>query len=354
MIEQIVSIHNKLPVRANPQMNLLFDSKRLDLELLHSNIIAAILEPSRPGGSQRINCFLKQLGLDTQRSRRPWRIHREWDHIDILLEDGINAIIIENKINANDQPRQLQRYFYEVRQNYRVQALVYLTPSGTSPSLNSKGRLSGTLLKCISYHRDLTTWLKNCIRLERDPEICKNLGLYKEAITLMTQERETERQAIQLIFKNKGLRYSTLDLIRLANDRYCKYAFLSSLKKLLQLRLHIPTKLYINNEDLDDDFGLNIAVGGSLRFGIEFDDKDLYLSLYSDSRIETTDIIKKVRQGNFRKWIIWCYCSSIPEIGSFRRAAMDGREIEIWRQRAANACGPIADIFNEMKRLVCA
>jgi hypothetical protein len=63
--------------------------------------------------------------------------------IDILLINHTNgsAIIVENKIHAGDQDRQIPRYFCEVTnrpfdkgRRYRVEATVYLTLNGRDPS----------------------------------------------------------------------------------------------------------------------------------------------------------------------------------------------------------------------------
>lgn len=63
--------------------------------------------------------------------------------IDILLINRASgtAIIVENKIHANDQDRQIPRYYDEVTKrpfgtsgHYRMEATVYLTLTGRSPS----------------------------------------------------------------------------------------------------------------------------------------------------------------------------------------------------------------------------
>ena len=67
---------------------------------------------------------------------------------DIFLSDGSHhAIVIENKFDrngypANDQEKQLERYYNSVLEEYKNQdnfVLIYLTPKGTEPSEYSTG-----------------------------------------------------------------------------------------------------------------------------------------------------------------------------------------------------------------------
>jgi len=84
----------------------------------------------------------------------------EGGRIDLLIKDRNNkAIIIENKIHASDQLKQLVRY----NNAYKNAPIFYLTLHGSSPSENSKGELEeGDNYVCISYAEDIITWLELC------------------------------------------------------------------------------------------------------------------------------------------------------------------------------------------------
>lgn len=93
----------------------------------------------------------------------------EGGKIDIFIKDKEkNAIIIENKFNrygdsAQDQPKQLERYYNYVKGNNFK--LLYLTPDGHYPSFDSVGKLKENDYICISYSKDIEAWLKHCISI---------------------------------------------------------------------------------------------------------------------------------------------------------------------------------------------
>lgn len=84
----------------------------------------------------------------------------EGGRIDIITEDkNKNAIIIENKIYANEQTNQLIRY-----NNYSKNApILYLTLYGDAPT--SHGKLKENIdYFNISYKDDIKNWLKLCLK----------------------------------------------------------------------------------------------------------------------------------------------------------------------------------------------
>jgi hypothetical protein len=100
-------------------------------ENFHSDIIKNILDPNTEeiGNLEFIKTFLKILKLENSIDIKEIKISREKGHIDILIYDNRNAIIIENKINkAKDQPNQLARYFQYVKTNRQLNviAIIYL------------------------------------------------------------------------------------------------------------------------------------------------------------------------------------------------------------------------------------
>src|SRR5258706_7842612 len=65
-------------------------------------------------------------------------VRREWQNIDILLEDESHklVIIIENKIRSSEHSDQLRRYYEHVQQHYPGWHIIglYLTRDGEQPS----------------------------------------------------------------------------------------------------------------------------------------------------------------------------------------------------------------------------
>jgi hypothetical protein len=102
--------------------------------------------------------------------------------IDILITDRANTIIIENKIYAKDQKKQLIRYHNYSRDN---QTLLYLNLFGTAPSGISTGnRLKeGLDFFIISYKKHIIKWLNHCKQIAIDlPIIRESISQYINTI----------------------------------------------------------------------------------------------------------------------------------------------------------------------------
>jgi|GEM_PF-5801518 len=95
--------------------------------------------------------------------------------IDILITTPDYAIVIENKINAKDQPNQLWRYKQSVTKEYgdkKKIILIYLTKSGYQPSESSLKKESSIEggdnvsideVLCLSYKEFIQEWIEECI-----------------------------------------------------------------------------------------------------------------------------------------------------------------------------------------------
>ena len=134
---------------------------------LHSRFLAALLDHRETPDAPRANLedFLIVVGcgdFDLNNAT----VERERGHIDILVSNTAGqAVVIENKIWAGDQPEQLQRYHESLtNRGYQDEHihLLYLTPYGHAPSEDSKGNLDAARIACISYARTLPPWLERC------------------------------------------------------------------------------------------------------------------------------------------------------------------------------------------------
>ena len=152
---------------------------------LHSRFLAALLDHRKSPGQSRENLadFLQQLeisGFDHDGAS----VDREWNNIDLLVRDqsSMQAVIIENKIWAADQPRQLARYAEPMRE-YDQQVL-YLTLDGREASEDSAGAIG---YRRISYKSDLVPWLKDCQKRAYDePELREAVAQYVRLIGKLT------------------------------------------------------------------------------------------------------------------------------------------------------------------------
>ena len=152
---------------------------------LHSRYLAALLDHRKSPGQSRENLadFLQRLeisGFDHDRAS----VDREWNNIDLLVRDqsSMQAVIIENKIWAAGQPRQLARYAEQMREYDRH--VLYITLDGREASEDSAG---GIGYRCISYKSDLVRWLKGCQKRAYDePELRESVAQYVWLIGKLT------------------------------------------------------------------------------------------------------------------------------------------------------------------------
>lgn len=103
------------------------------------------------------------------------------------MEDGNHAIIIENKIYAQDQPAQLLRYTNFARDNYpHGYRLLYLTLDGKEACDDSA---QGCPYQCISYKNEISKWLEECARISFDrPLVRETIRQYINLIKQLTNQ----------------------------------------------------------------------------------------------------------------------------------------------------------------------
>ena len=171
---------------------------------LHSRFLAELLDPK--GSHNLNNIFLMQFIQGTLNLHEfdvdTAFVQKEWNDIDILIRNqNGQAIIIENKIYANDQDNQLNRYFNIVNDlNYKEENIhvVYLTLDGKTASTQS---LKGIPTKIIddnyykiSYKIDIPSWLCNCKKEAVDnPELRESIAQY---ISLISELTHTNQNAL--------------------------------------------------------------------------------------------------------------------------------------------------------------
>lgn len=107
-------------------------------EIRHSAMIAWLLDPSaRHGlGTRFLDSFLERAFNrafeDTDRARTTCEVAREECRADIVVDTPTWNIIIENKVDANESPRQCD-ILYERFAREGIARFVFLTPSGRKP-----------------------------------------------------------------------------------------------------------------------------------------------------------------------------------------------------------------------------
>lgn len=183
--------------------------KETDEVNLHSRFLAELLNPkgSHGMGDAYLRLFLEQCEFTPAAFHVPTaRVTRERDRIDILIRNDLQAIIIENKIWAGDQDRQLERYARKVSGWGLKWQILYLTLAGDPPSDQSIGRLrllseNNEWLSCISYRIHIQDWLNACLeKVTAMPALRETLLQYLQLVKQLTGDTMSEAQK-QEVFK---------------------------------------------------------------------------------------------------------------------------------------------------------
>ncbi len=192
---------------------------------LHSMFIAELLNPkgSHDQGDIFLQEFFKILDIDYYGDLSGAQVYSEYDigpvtdtkggRLDILIEYGEigrkKAIIIENKIYAEDQENQLVRYFNYGKTKYGDGnfKLFYLNLNGTEPKEKSTKDLKNGDFKIISYENEILYWLNFCKRHVVDIALIREgINHYINLIKYLTGKTNSDvmdKEIINLIIQNR-------------------------------------------------------------------------------------------------------------------------------------------------------
>ncbi|ASI96340.1 PD-(D/E)XK nuclease family protein [Vibrio rotiferianus] len=168
---------------------------------LHSRFLSDLLNPK--GSHNYHNAFLKlflkhfkdnfQLDLTQEVT-----VDNEYKNIDILIRSGKTAIVIENKIYASDQEKQLSNYYRKMKdEGYENIKLIYLTRTGYEPSEQSTDELPDKVkenaLSLASYEHDIYEWISKCTETAaRDAPLREACIQYLDIISKITNKIENQ------------------------------------------------------------------------------------------------------------------------------------------------------------------
>lgn len=190
-------------------------------EVTHSSILAEFLNPcgTHGQGMDFLNEFLKTNGLCNFVFADKDGVVVETEHafsiktkegeytgrIDILIHDSKKAIIIENKIYAQDQYNQLSRYETYAKERYPDNyKIIYLTLDQHDPNDESSKKVSYIP---ISYSEHIIAWLTSCKNITIDkPLIRESLTQYiqhiKELTNTIDMDAETNNELMKILISN--------------------------------------------------------------------------------------------------------------------------------------------------------
>lgn len=188
-------------------------------ELKHSALIANLLDPkgSHGCGDAFLRAFfeiaLKGTAYPFESSTPPHSCTEHYigpiagdtgGRIDILVKSSRYGLIIENKIYAGDQDKQLTRYDNYSKKTFGAgkYLLAYLTLYGydaTKESTSTKSAEEVGYLR-LSYAEDILRWLEQCARLaDNKPLVRESLNQYIRTIKQLTYQDMNQKNIQKII-----------------------------------------------------------------------------------------------------------------------------------------------------------
>ena len=188
-------------------------------ELKHSALIANLLDPegSHGCGDAFLRAFfeiaLKDLAYPFEDCTLPHSYTEYYTgpiagdtggRIDILVKSSHYGLIIENKIYAGDQDKQLTRYDNYGKETFGADGylLVYLTLYGCDASKESTATKSAEEVGYLrlSYAEDILRWLEQCARLaDNKPLVRESLNQYIRTIKQLTYQDMNQEDIKKII-----------------------------------------------------------------------------------------------------------------------------------------------------------
>lgn len=192
---------------------------------LHSRVIFSLLNINglHYQGDLFLEKFIEVLdlelfGFDTKSSN----IYLEYKNIDLYLTDGNKHIIIENKIYAEDQKNQIQRYINIIKgENQEIDydeiLVIYLSIDRTSPSSYSlrdlkidENRILDkdipiALFKNINYKTEILYWLeKSQYEIQNITNLNESIEQYTTVVKKISKKYKEKVMSIEtILLKNK-------------------------------------------------------------------------------------------------------------------------------------------------------
>ena len=275
-LKKLLEKHNRLNSHEE-QFNVFTTLRQAhDERYLHSRFITSILyypkdeqdskgKHDLKGNHGPLEVFLRAIGSqfecteETVIKPNPDDNWHEEENIDILIDKLKNkekkdcAIIIENKIYAQDSgERQLNRYYEIVRNNFKYEPsnieVYYLTLDRHKPSDNSLGKtlkVEGEdhnrikTVRCIEYKTEIVNWLTEIVNWLTEIKKSANgfllnaIEQYIALVTKLTCDVEYNKELTEFVRKNwedtkeivqnKGNKYPENEYEILRNDIYHVY-----------------------------------------------------------------------------------------------------------------------------------
>jgi len=185
----------------------------------HSAFLSELLNPLalHGEGTKFLELFLEEIKFEDFDSRSAkieiekyiGKISHDYEHggrVDIFISDNKNnSILIENKIYAGDQTKQLYRYHKYCKGAYKTNyKIIYLNLDGSQPTINSTDGNDYKLeldnhYSIISYEKNIIQWLDKCLEnVSNKPTVKEIISHYKTLIKNLTGQSNIRKMGNEI------------------------------------------------------------------------------------------------------------------------------------------------------------
>ena len=212
----------------------------------HSAFLSELLSPEGTHGCKDafLKSFLLHIGClenyEIQTSKATVEVEKNIGNknedstsggrIDIVITSPTHSIIIENKIYAEDQDKQLYRYNEFAKNHYGLgrYSILYLTLDGhlASDFSTNKQLIANKDYFCISYKKEILAWLQDCIRIAAcKPLVRETIVQYENLIKQLT-DMNMNPEEVDIMYQTMAqFPEATADIFHNGFDGYLKYVF---------------------------------------------------------------------------------------------------------------------------------
>ena len=288
-------------------MNIAEIMNRHHLENQHSNILSFLIDPHEKHNHIEYGViflsFLKKNGLDIKGSK-VFSVTREYStnesrRMDLLIETDVDFIIIENKIEADDQPNQISDYVSFLKRKTNAPDkifIVYLTLFGNEPSKKSISMEMLNELKkskrfiSLSYSDDIIIWLEKLHTGKEEAVLRSGIDQYIDVVKGITNKRKEVFNMKQAVSKELLKEFGDLSREQLKEKMLAMYEFQQNINLTLFINFfkdlyeesNGKLTLFCNNNYHYKDFDTwkNDVADTQQKFGVRCLDNNLTLDLF--------------------------------------------------------------------------
>ncbi len=234
---------------------------------MHSGFIYSLLDTNGEHYQDDLflSLFLEVLGLkEWFGSTTNAQVKKESDYIDLYIFNDTKHIIIENKINAGDQPNQIATFIETIHSNgaenksveYENIFVIFLTLHDREPSRNSRTNKDSNLLweikgefleskdgkigyKKVLYENEILEWIESCQSKSGVGNIANlNYALesYKDIVQIITGKKESTMNIADFFKDSKDFEvaFEILNNINKIADKYLEQQVADNIRELLK------------------------------------------------------------------------------------------------------------------------